>query len=302
MLGGQLRGGVKGLWPLPGGAVRAEPPHRLRASLADHIEAVAEPTRGGGGERPGQRCLDARLGGSGGRRRGTGGSGRAALSRHRRGKPCAAWSWTRSGSVGSCVVGRAVAGTARGSVAVLVGSCPGAAWSLSGSWCRGGRARRRRVAEGGGVDGLVGPGDAAVRGQAGESVRPRICRSVGLADRAVDPTARRPAGTGSNWLTVPFWKASTLDVCQETPSVDVSNGHRALVVAEDLAGVEQLNAHHELAVIADETGRPSRGKRAAELGGPARLVPVPVLSHQDVGLAGEVVGQHGRATFGRGQA
>ena len=128
-------------------------------------------------------------------------------------------------------------------------------------------------------------------------------RSVGLADRAVaDPTARRPAGTGSNWLTVPFWKASTLDVCQETPSVDVSTATELLVVAEDLAGVEQLNAHHELAVIADEAGRPSRGERAAELAGPARLVPGPVLSDQDVGLAREVVGQYGRAPVGRGQA
>jgi hypothetical protein len=54
---------------------------------------------------------------------------------------------------------------------------------------------------------------ASVHGYAGRSGWPTVR----------DPTARRPAGTGSNWLTVPFWKASTLDVCQETPSVDVSN-------------------------------------------------------------------------------
>jgi hypothetical protein len=44
------------------------------------------------------------------------------------------------------------------------------------------------------------------------------------------PTAKRPAGTGSNWLTVLFWKASTLDVCQEAPSVDVSTATELLAL------------------------------------------------------------------------
>jgi hypothetical protein len=51
LFGGKLRGGVESLGPLPGGAVRAEPPHRLRAGLADYVKAVAEPTCARGGER-----------------------------------------------------------------------------------------------------------------------------------------------------------------------------------------------------------------------------------------------------------
>ena len=42
------------------------------------------------------------------------------------------------------------------------------------------------------------------------------------------PTARRPAGTGSSWLTVAWPKASTLDVCQEMPSLEVSTATELL--------------------------------------------------------------------------
>ena len=106
-----------------------------------------------------------------------------------------------------------------------------------------------------------------------------------------EPTASKPSGTARSWFTLAPSKAWALSVCQELPLSDVSTATELARAAQALAGFGELDAHDQSAVVGDEAGRHGLVQRAAEDPFGARLVPAAVLVYQDIGLAGDVVGE-----------